>query len=241
MTAAAQFAYVGSELDLFAEVHNWKAYWSGLVQPYIHGDVLEVGAGLGANTRLLSKQRSESRWVCLEPDSGLSTQTAARLADLNGVRNYEIVCGTMAAIPDEPAFDTIIYIDVLEHIEDDAGEMRAAALRLRPNGHIIVLSPAHQWLFTPFDAAIGHFRRYNKASLRSTTPPGTTLNKLFYVDVVGIAASATNRLFLQQSLPQKSQLATWDRWMIPVSRVVDPLIGRTLGKSIIGVWRKQGS
>ncbi len=113
------------------------------------------------------------------------------------------------------SFDTIVYIDVLEHIEDDAGELKLAARRLRRGGRIVVLSPAHQFLYTPFDAAIGHFRRYNRSSLRKISPPGLELEKLFYLDAFGIAASAMNRLLLRQSMPTKAQIETWDKWIVP--------------------------
>src|SRR5258708_925086 len=124
-----EFKYVGSELDLFAAVHHWKSYWSAEMRPFITGDVLEVGAGVGSNTRNLDTGRL-SRFVCLEPD----TELVGRLADelRAGSRKYETICGTLASIPAEECFDTICYIDVLEHIEDDAGEMKRAAARLRP-------------------------------------------------------------------------------------------------------------
>ena len=59
-----------------------------------------------------------------------------------------------------------------EHIENDREELERAAARLRPGGRVIVLAPAHQWLFTPFDAAIAHFRRYNRSMMRNLRPPG---------------------------------------------------------------------
>ena len=49
----SEFKYVGSELDLFAAVRNWKSYWSRQILPFLKGDILEVGADLGSNTRLL--------------------------------------------------------------------------------------------------------------------------------------------------------------------------------------------
>lgn len=55
---------------------------------------------------------------------------------------------------------------MLEHIEADAAEMNKAAALLNPGGHIIVLSPAFQFLYNPFDKAIGHYRRYNKRMLK---------------------------------------------------------------------------
>ena len=232
----SEFKYVGSELDLFAEVWNWKSYWSGQVRPFLKGDVLEVGAGIGSNTELLDSG-DRGRWVCLEPDPQLVAQLDQRRKDTKTTRTYETVCGTLQSL-DGQQFDTIIYIDVLEHIENDREELNAAASHLRPGGRVIVLSPAHQRLYTPFDAAIGHFRRYNAPMLRAISPSGLRLERMRYVDCVGLFASSANRLFLQQSMPTRAQLAFWDRWMIPISRVFDKLFGYSIGKSIIAIWHK---
>jgi len=133
----------------------------------------------------------------------------------------------------------LLYIDVLEHIEDDAGELARAGEFLRPGGHVVVLSPAHPWLYSPFDRAIGHHRRYTRTTLRALTPTGLDLVRLSYLDAVGLIASAGNRLLLRSAMPSPAQVAVWDRYMVRLSRVVDPLIGFSAGKSVLGVWRKQ--
>ena len=129
-------------------------------------------------------------------------------------------------------------MDVLEHIEDDSAEMERAARRLKPGGYAIVVSPAHNWLFSAFDKAIGHFRRYTKATLRATTPAGLELVRLRYLDSVGMLASLGNRMVLGSAMPTARQIAVWDKLMVPISRAIDPLLGYTVGKSILGVWRK---
>src|SRR5579863_9759834 len=63
---AAGFHYAGSELALFEKARNWKRYWRSLVKPFISGDVLEVGAGIGANAELL-REVTHREWTCLEP------------------------------------------------------------------------------------------------------------------------------------------------------------------------------
>ena len=135
-------------------------------------------------------------------------------------------------------FDTILYMDVLEHIADDRAELARAADQLRHGGHLIVLAPAHQWLFTPFDEAIGHYRRYTKSTLRAAAPDGLTLARLVYLDSIGMLASLGNRLVLKSSMPSPGQIALWDRLMVPLSRVADPFLGYSLGKSVLAVWKK---
>jgi SAM-dependent methyltransferase len=137
------------------------------------------------------------------------------LGQNNAHRGYEIVCGTLESL-EASQFDTIIYIDVLEHIENDRKELEAAAALLRAGGRLIVLSPAHQRLFTPFDAAIGHFRRYSRPMLRSISPSSLRLEQVWYLDSVGLLLSAANLLFLRQSMPTKAQLALWGQCVIPL-------------------------
>jgi SAM-dependent methyltransferase len=236
-TAVADFTYIGSELELFAAARKWKSYWSRQIRPFITGDVIEVGAGIGSNTPFLDPGGHE-RWVCLEPDSLFIAPLTKNLKQMAGRRRYETVCGTLQTLDADQRFHTIIYIDVLEHIENDREELEIASGYLRPGGRIVVLAPAHQWLFTPFDVAIGHFRRYNRPMLRSISPAGLRLEQLIYLDSAGLTASAANLLLLRQSMPTKVQLQFWDHWIVPVSRVLDKLLLHSVGKSIVVVWRR---
>lgn len=231
-----EFKYVGSELDLFALARNWKAYWASQIRPFVRGDVAEVGAGIGSNTPTLDDGVAAS-WICLEPDPALLAELSNKLASEPAPRAYEAVCGTLQSLPGQH-FDTIIYIDVLEHIENDRAELAEAAAHLRPGGHLVVLSPAHQALYSPFDAAIGHFRRYSRSSLQAVSPTGLTKVRLKYLDSVGLFASLANSLFLRQSMPRKGQIEFWDNWIIPASRLIDRFLLYSFGKTVIGIWRK---
>ena len=233
-----QFEYVGSELEVFAGAVHWKRYFGAQLRSFIQGDVLEVGAGLGGTTKVLCHEAIDS-WTCLEPDAQLVEQLRTEIAHDSplGARPIQVTTGTLADVPAGALFDTILYIDVLEHIENDRAEMLAAAQHLSPRGHLIVLSPAHNWLFSPFDQAIGHFRRYTRASLRDAAPQQLELVRLRYLDSVGLLASLANRTVLRSGHPTKSQIRFWDTCMVPLSRFVDPLFGYRVGKSVIGVWR----
>jgi SAM-dependent methyltransferase len=233
------YVYVGTELDLFATAEHWKSYVRRRVHPFIGRHVLEVGAGTGGTTRFLCDHRPE-RWLCLEPDSSLGDRLIAAIHDGELADCCEARIGTLADLDERDQFDTILYMDVLEHIEDDRAELIRAADQLEPGGHLIVLAPAHQWLFTPFDEAIGHFRRYTKSSLRAVGPNGLALRRLDYLDAIGMLASLGNRLVLKSSMPNPGQIAVWDRLMVPLSRLVDPLLTYSLGKSVLAIWRKPG-
>jgi SAM-dependent methyltransferase len=228
-----QISYVGSELELFEGAKHWKNYIQFLIKPYIKGDVLEVGSGIGGTTSVLVNQ-GEKSWTMLEPDSHLSLKASEKINS----QQIKQVLGTLDDLPSSARFDSILYIDVLEHIEQDRNELSNASRFLNDDGMVIVLSPAHPFLFSPFDQAIGHFRRYNKRSIKALSPNHLKLDRVFYVDSIGFLASAANRFLLRQSDPTTAQIQTWDRLMIPLSRWVDPLLGYQFGKTIIAVWKK---
>lgn len=232
----AGFEYVGTELELFRDAHNWKRYLRAQIRPFLHGDVLEVGAGIGGTTSVLHDAAVAS-WTCLEPDARMLKTLRTALASRANVR---IVQGTLAALSAEPSYDSMLYIDVLEHIADDRGELDQASARLRAGGHLIVLAPAHAWLFSAFDRTVGHHRRYDRGMLQRLTPPGLRVVRMRYLDSIGIAASLGNRLVTRAREPTLAQIAVWDRLMIPLSRVIDPCLGFQCGKSVLAVFRRQG-
>lgn len=231
------YRYVGKELDLFAAAVNWKTYTAQMLAGFVGGRVLEVGAGIGGNTRFLHNPRV-CEWTCLEPDPDLARRIEERITSGGLPRRCGIVRGTTASLDDAARFDTILYLDVLEHIADDGAELTRAGRLLSPGGHLVVLAPAHQFLFSPFDAAVGHYRRYNRAMLRALTPPDCRLETTLMLDSAGLFASLANRLVLSSPLPSPRQIAIWDRLLVPISRVVDRIAGCRIGKTIVAIWRK---
>ena len=230
------FHYVGSELETFAAASTWKAYLAAQIRPFLGADVLEVGAGMGSTTRAFctSDQRS---WTALEPDPSLAAQAQHHAQSLPRTAHCDVRTGTIGQLRADEQFDSVLYIDVLEHIERDADELIAARGHLRARGYLIVLSPAHQWLYTPFDRAIGHIRRYSASTLRGVIPAGLRPVRVRYLDCIGMGASLANRLLLQQAMPTPRQIELWDRAMVPLSRRLDPWLGFRVGKSILGVWQ----
>jgi SAM-dependent methyltransferase len=229
--------YVGTELELFAAARNWKRYVARCLGPFIAGRVLEVGAGIGSNIPLLWN-RSVSHWTALEPDPAQAAQIQALVDQQRVPGPPHIVAGTLGALPASEQFDTILYIDVIEHIEDDAGELARAASHLNRGGHLVVLVPAHQFLFSPFDAEIGHHRRYNLRMLARLTPPGYVIHRAMMLDSLGLFASLANRILLRSAMPTPNQIAFWDDILVPISRLLDPLTLRRFGKTAVTVWTR---
>jgi SAM-dependent methyltransferase len=231
------FTYAGQELEQARHATNWKAYFGSRLAKYVRGRVLEVGAGLGGTTVHL-RTGSQAEWVCLEPDAALAKELSATLAANPSPVPTRVVVGDIGALDPGDRFDCILYIDVLEHIEDDAGELARAARFLAKGGALVVLCPAFQLLFSAMDTALGHFRRYTARTLAAVFPRELRRREVFYLDSLGMVASLANKFVLRQDAPGGGQVKFWDGFIIPISRVLDRLVAHSAGRSVIAVFSK---
>ena len=230
------FQYKGSELELFSKATNWSNYIRHVLAPYIHGEVVEVGAGIG--TRTLQLCNLSKRWIALEPDNKMYLVIQSLLAENNTIQNVELQCAKLADSNLINAPDTILYLDVLEHIEDDASELMLAANLLESGGKIIVIAPAHQYLYSDFDKSIEHYRRYNKLMLKNITPKNMVLEEFKMLDSAGLLASLGNKIFLKSPLPSMLQVKVWDSFLVKASRILDIFFNFKIGKTVFAIYTK---
>lgn len=231
------FSYSGSELEAFALATNWKSYWSDHIRRFLGQDVLELGAGLGATAKTLNDGRFRS-WLALEPDARMCEIIRAQLGKGELPPAYQIRQGASTDLHPGERFDTILYIDVLEHIEHDREELGRVSGCLTAGGHIVIVAPAHNFLFSRFDQAIGHHRRYDRRMLRNIVPDGMRVRELYYLDSVGLLASLANKLVLHSESPTQAQIRFWDSLLVRASRWMDPLLFRLVGKTVVCVLQK---
>jgi SAM-dependent methyltransferase len=235
-----KYNYVGSELFIFKNALNWKKYWASILFPHISGDILEVGAGIGANISSIYNTKVKS-WSAVEPDKSLLDEFERQIEIEKLEININLINGTARDVKEGNYFDVILYIDVLEHIENDSAEINEVLNLLKPGGRIIILAPAHKFLFTEFDIAVGHYRRYNKKLIRelmNSKSQSLEETKLIYLDFLGGALSLINRFVLNQSHPSRSQIVFWDSVIIPMSKIIDNLLRFQVGKSILAIYTR---
>ena len=226
-----EYLYPGAELELFAHAINWKSYFKKHLIPYVQGRVLEVGAGIGETSKFLQNEKV-SQWTYLEPDKRLFSELVKKKCRS---KSDEFICGTTNDIKGKK-FDTVLYIDVLEHIDNDFNELECCSHLLAKNGRIIILSPAHNILFSHFDKSIGHFRRYNYKLLKDLENKDLRLKHYIYLDSLGLFLNLCNKLILKKSIPSIKQILFWDRCIVPLSKLLDPILGNKFGKTIVGIF-----
>ena len=135
-------------------------------------------------------------------------------------------------------FDTILYLHVLEHIEDDVEELKSVYKRLKDKGNLIIIVPRHQKLYSNFDKSIGHFRRY-ELNFFQLDLVNLKRKVLISIDSLGYILYFLNKLFFKdEKLPSKLKIFIWDKIFTPFTIVIDFLTRYKFGKCIIAVYNK---
>jgi SAM-dependent methyltransferase len=207
--------------------------------PYLRGRVLEVGAGLGTITRKLVDRYPSLSVVALEPAENVFPDLDSFAALEPRVTARRQTLADYQPSPDE-RFDAVLYINVLEHIDDDARELRMAAGVLRRGGALLVFGPALGWMYSELDYKAGHYRRYSLRQLRKlATDAGLELVSARYFDLLGVAPYLLVYRVLRHDDITGSTLWGYDRVVVPVSRWLQRALRRPpLGKNVILIARK---
>lgn len=203
---------------------------------YIGRRVLEVGSGIGNITAFLAE---EGRTVVatdvipsyrdeLEIRFRENPKVSVSVFDLDGAAPDEYVT--------EP-FDSVVCLNVLEHIEDDGAALKAMKQALKDDGSLILLVPAHQFLFGEFDVAVGHYRRYSKKLLRNRLEEaGFEIRSLQFFNIAATLPWLLNGRILRRGYLPNDQVSLADR-LVPILRF-EYLLGPPAGISLIAVATK---
>jgi len=222
------------EFEALREARNYRAALLREFTPWLCGDVIEVGAGIGQMTAHLRELPGIRRLIAIEPDGGLCQQHRASLP------GHELYEGTIAETPTDTEWDAIFSINVLEHIEGDAAELaRYAALLRARRGRFCVLVPARPEIYAPIDRDFGHFRRYTRRVLRSRLESaGFEVEQISYFNCVGYLAWWLNFRVLGKRVFEIAKVRFYDRAIFPTVHWLESTIARPpIGQSLIAVAR----
>lgn len=215
-------------LETLSQAGEYYRWLCSRVRPFIRGKVLEIGAGIGNFAQWASEFSSEYH----------PTDVDARLfAKLRERFPHAFQWNLFDPFPRNDLYDTVIILNVIEHLKDDLGALKSLRNRLAPGGHIIVMVPAMNFLYGSLDRSFGHYRRYNKKMMRDLyreTP--FDLVKDEYVNVVGMFGwFLYGKIFKHQNLPQ--QLCSRFDLVLPLLKLERP-VAAFAGLSLISVGRK---
>ena len=220
------------ELEFFDAAKNWRRYQFENILKYINSSVLDVGPGTGNNIQYYKDKALQI--TLLEINKNLANSLKLKFDG-----DKKIVVFNTDIHSQEKKFDTILYMDVLEHIEDDEKEINKALKQLNSGGNLIFFVPAYQFLYSDFDKAIGHIKRYNKKFFLSfKKDENITIIELKYIDSIGFFIAVLNKLFNKDN--KKSiglGVKIWDR-LIFLSKIMDLIFLNKFGKSLFCIMEK---
>jgi SAM-dependent methyltransferase len=226
--------YFGKELEAMSFARNYHAWILAEFLPYLGSFVAEVGAGVGSFSALVLETKIRGL-TAFEPSQNMYPLLRKALST---DKRAEAINDFFGREKTGKRFDSILYINVLEHIEDDAAEVANAREALEPGGHLLVFVPALPWLFGELDRQAGHFRRYTKKSLvELISRSGLSVVKVRYFDVAGIVPWYINFVLLKNAISRGS-VSLYDWLVVPTMRVIEGLVPPPVGKNVLLVARR---
>tara|TARA_B100000686_G_C16773842_1_gene967064 strand:+ start:1965 stop:2654 length:690 start_codon:yes stop_codon:yes gene_type:complete len=225
--------YDGWELHYFDEAYNFRTYQFKIINQFVKGKTAEVGPGTGENTNYyLHKTASLDLF---EPSKKIFEILKEKIQNKPNVQilNKEF-------LNHKEKYDTIIYLDVLEHIEHDQEEFFNAFSNLNEGGYLIVSVPAFNFLYSKFDKDVGHCKRYSKTDFKKFIKQlKPSFSKLIYYDSVGFLLIVLSRIFFKSEYSSniKNKVSFWNK-LIPISKIIDLVTFFSFGKSLLCIIKK---
>ena len=225
--------YPGKELEMFDKAHFWRKYLHLVTKKFIGKKILEVGAGVGSFTKIYVKENID---ITLSEIDNVNYEILKKKFDLQ--KNVKVENKFIDQF--NKTFDTILYLSVLEHIENDKKEILNALEKLEDKGHLIICVPAHNYMYSNFDKEIGHFRRYEMDFFNTLNLENTNMKKKFFIDSFCYLLYFLNKVvFSKEVYPSKLKIFIWDKIFIPITYLVDFFSFYKLGKNIVCIIQKK--
>ena len=223
---------------------NYRRWILSRLDPFLGQRIVEVGAGDGSFSELLLERKPQSL-TAIEPSANMYPLLVKKLERIDPGHAARAIQSTLVnaslQYPEIESPDSIVYINVLEHVEDDQAELHTAYSMLAAGGRVLVFVPAHEWLMSRFDHKLGHFRRYTRESLTSRfEAAGFTIRFSAYFDLLGILPWWLKYRVFQSEQMETSLVRAFDRCGVPLSRAFDAITNFRIGKNVIVVGEKRG-
>ncbi len=233
--------YVGKDLEAMSFAVNYHRWIYDEISAYLGKNIIEVGAGIGSFSEMLLE--SDPDTLTLVEPSGLYEQLAGAFSG-NGwrtrVSTYNSIFAEIAdQIVASNVPDSIIYINVIEHIDDDQHELRLIHQSLKEGGKCVLFVPALQFLYGNFDRALGHYRRYGKGELeRKCAEAGFKILKSTYFDFAGVLPWFVKYRLLRSESLGGGAVELYDRLVVPVFKRIESAVRVPIGKNILLIAEK---
>lgn len=212
---------------------NYNQWTFDQFKGFIHGDILEVGCGVGSFTKLITDQSEFESMYCID----ISSAAIEHIKKRNFSKEIKIECIDLIDVKGE--YDFIVCMNVMEHVEDDMKFFNKLIELLKPGGVLFHLVPSHQFLYSKFDEAAGHFKRYDKDMMKSfDTGENVKLVNQYYFNIIGaLGYWAVYKALKSGNINDtEGEIGFFDKYIVPFSRNFLPL-KTPFGISLISIYK----
>lgn len=223
---------------------NYHRWILEIFKPYLGAHLVEVGAGIGSFSELILSQHVCKTLSLVEPSDSMYERLAAHVQQLDTSASVDTYHATFVDAADliktRHAPDSIIYVNVLEHIADDEGELDAVRRTLSECGRVFIFVPALQWLFGTLDVRVGHVRRYSKSELEEKLRrSGFKILRTTYFDFPGVAPWWFRYCLMKSDTLEPGAVRFYDRFIVPAVRRIESVVTMPIGKNVIAIAEKR--
>ena len=222
-------------LESIRRARGFNRWLLSRFEKYLGSAVFEAGCGIGNFTELLLDR---SKLICIDIDDFYVDRIEHRFGHLENFTSFKMDLTN----PDdfdqvqEKSPDSIISINVVEHLEDDRQVLKSMYGVLQPGGHCAILVPAHMWLFSKCDETLGHYRRYSEKELGDKMKEaGFELVDMIRFNRLGVLGWYVNKITGKASL-SPTQMRIYEL-LLPIAKLLD-WIGVGPSLSLIAIGKK---
>jgi SAM-dependent methyltransferase len=232
--------YEGRDLEVLANIPNYHSWIMSWFSPYVHGRVLEYGAGSGTISQYLHPLAQSL--TLIEPSANLHTSLHAKFADDPSVQIGMMTMEEHVCRLESATVDTAVLVNVLEHIEDDRMALSELSRVVTPGGYVLIFVPALSFLMSRLDVQLGHFRRYHRAELQEKLKAtGIEVVTCSYFDFPGIVPWFVLNKLLGSTSFSPVLVRLYDRAIVPLARAVESKVAPPFGKNLVAIGRCHGT
>jgi SAM-dependent methyltransferase len=229
-------------LQVIASANRFNEWMYNTIRPFLKGEILEIGSGIGNISQFAIREGLSITLSDINPEyQQLLIEKFSAYSNVKGVRSMDLQHPSFTEHyqHEKEKYDTVFYLNVIEHLEHDAVAVKNSHFLLKKGGNLIILAPAYNWLYCKIDKELGHYRRYTLKRLSSLFPSSRfSILHQQYFNVPGITGWFLFGKLLRKKQIDSGEMSVFNR-LVPLFKLADTLCFKKIGLSAIVIAQKK--